>query len=218
MLDDVVGALTTSRGRAAPAIENALRYREARRLADLDALTGLHNRRYFHETLEREVARAHRYGAQLALIVLDVDDFKAINEQIGHLAGDGVLAEAAERIRSVVRPADVACRVGGDEFAIILPESGLAQADQLFRRVQAAVVAPPIGQVRPLELLGRRRRADAGRRRDVVVRARGRGALPREEAPARRAPTQRSTPTPPEAVGVRARHCAAHPVAERNGR
>src|SRR3954469_13527611 len=63
--------------RAGPAIENAKRFREARQLADLDALTGLHNRRYFHETLSREVARAHRYDRQLALVVLDLDDFKA---------------------------------------------------------------------------------------------------------------------------------------------
>jgi GGDEF domain-containing protein len=104
--------------RAGPAIENARRFREARQLADLDALTGLHNRRYFHETLAREVARAHRYGRQRALIVFDLDDFKAINDRIGHLAGDGVLAETAERVKDVVRSADVACRVGGDEFAV----------------------------------------------------------------------------------------------------
>jgi diguanylate cyclase (GGDEF)-like protein len=132
--------------RAGPAIENANRFREARQLADLDALTGLHNRRYFHETLAREVARAHRYDRQLALIVFDLDDFKAINDRIGHLAGDAVIAESAERVRDVVRSADFACRVGGDEFAVILPESTLADADQLYRRLQAAISARPIGQ------------------------------------------------------------------------
>ena len=132
--------------RAGPAVENARRFREARRLADLDALTGLHNRRYFHETLEREVSRAQRYGRKLALIVFDLDDFKAINDRIGHLAGDSVLAEASERVRSAVRSADIACRVGGDEFAIVLPESTLDDADQLYRRVRAAVSAGPIGQ------------------------------------------------------------------------
>src|SRR3954454_19199264 len=132
--------------RAGPAIENARRFREARKLADLDALTGLHNRRYFHETLGREVARAQRYDRQLALIVLDLDDFKAINDRIGHLAGDAVIAESAERVRDVVRSADIACRVGGDEFAVILPGSALADADQLYRRLQAAVSARPIGQ------------------------------------------------------------------------
>ena len=135
--------------RAGPAIDNARRFREARQLADLDALTGLHNRRYFHETLAREVARAQRYSRSLALVVFDLDDFKAINDRIGHLAGDGVLAEAADRVRDVVRSADVACRVGGDEFAVILPESSLKDADQLYKRLEQAI------SIRP----GRRRRA-----------------------------------------------------------
>jgi diguanylate cyclase (GGDEF)-like protein len=132
--------------RAGPAIENARRFREARQLADLDALTGLHNRRYFHETLAREVARAQRYGRQLALIIFDLDDFKAINDRIGHLSGDAVLAETAERVRDVVRSADIACRVGGDEFAVILPESTAADADQLYHRLHGAVSSRPVGQ------------------------------------------------------------------------
>jgi diguanylate cyclase (GGDEF)-like protein len=138
--------------RAGPAIENARRFREAKQLADLDALTGLHNRRYFHETLAREVARAHRYQRNLALIIFDLDDFKAINDHIGHLAGDGVLAEAAERVREVVRSADIACRVGGDEFAVILPESRLADADQLYTRLQKAVSVRPVGEAGPLRI------------------------------------------------------------------
>jgi diguanylate cyclase (GGDEF)-like protein len=138
--------------RAGPAIENALRFREARQQADLDALTGLHNRRYFHETLAREVARAQRYDRRLALVVFDLDGFKAINDRIGHLAGDGVLAAVAERVRSVVRSADVACRVGGDEFGVILPESTLADAELLSQRMQAAVAASPIGEAGTLQL------------------------------------------------------------------
>src|SRR5437773_8851384 len=132
--------------RAGPAIENARRFREARQLADLDALTGLHNRRYFHETLARECARAHRYERKLSLIVFDLDDFKEINDRIGHLAGDTVLAEAAERVRDVVRTSDIACRVGGDEFAVILPESAIGDADQLYRRIQNAISSRQLGQ------------------------------------------------------------------------
>ncbi|MGD0715480.1 MAG: sensor domain-containing diguanylate cyclase [Gaiellaceae bacterium] len=132
-------------GRAAPTIENARRFREARQLADLDALSGLHNRRYFHETLARDVARAQRYGRRLALIVFDLDDFKDINDRVGHLAGDAVLAEASERMRDAIRSADVVCRVGGDEFAVIMPESGLEHADQLFARIQATISERPIG-------------------------------------------------------------------------
>ena len=145
--EDDVRELETLATHAGPAIENARRFREARQLADLDALTGLHNRRFFHETLAREVARAHRYDRRLALVIFDLDDFKDINDKIGHLAGDSVLAEAAGRIRSVVRSADIACRVGGDEFAVVLPESSLDDADQLYRRIQNEVSARPIGQI-----------------------------------------------------------------------
>ena len=150
--EQAIEELESLASRAGPALENARRFREARQLADLDALTGLHNRRYFHETLAREVARAQRYNRQLALIVFDLDDFKEVNDRIGHLAGDSVLAEAAERVRGVVRSADIACRVGGDEFAVILPESALADADQLYRRIQAAVSSRPISQIGTLYL------------------------------------------------------------------
>src|SRR5207342_500192 len=94
-----------------PAIENARRYGEARELAETDALTGLYNQRYFHETLRREVMRAQRYERNLALIVFDLDDFKNINDDIGHLAGDRVLSQAAERFRDAVRSVDIACRI-----------------------------------------------------------------------------------------------------------
>jgi diguanylate cyclase (GGDEF)-like protein len=144
--EEMIRELEELAKRAGPAIENAWRFREARKLADLDALTGLHNRRYFHETLAREVSRAQRYSRQLALIVFDLDDFKAINDRIGHLSGDAVLAETAERVRDVVRSADIACRVGGDEFSVILPESSTADADQLYHRLRGAVSSRPVGQ------------------------------------------------------------------------
>src|SRR6266511_1225130 len=150
--DEDVRRLETLALRAGPAIENARRFREARQLADLDALTGLHNRRFFHETLARECARAHRYERKLSLIVFDLDDFKDINDRIGHLAGDAVLSEAAERVRDVVRSADIACRVGGDEFAVILPESRLRDADQLYARLRTALSSKPVGQAGPLTM------------------------------------------------------------------
>ena len=150
--EEMIRELEELAKRAGPAIENARRFREARQLADLDALTGLHNRRYFHETLAREVARAHRYGRKLALIIFDLDDFKAINDRIGHLSGDAVLAETAERVRDVVRSADIACRVGGDEFSVILPESSTGNADQLYHRLRGAVSSRPVGQAGRLSL------------------------------------------------------------------
>jgi diguanylate cyclase (GGDEF)-like protein len=127
------------------AIENARRYGEARKLAETDALTGLFNQRYFHETLRREVMRAHRYTRKLTLIVFDLDDFKSINDQIGHLAGDRVLAQAADRLREAVRSVDVACRIGGDEFAVIMPESSAEDGEQLFRRVHNSMRGTALG-------------------------------------------------------------------------
>jgi diguanylate cyclase (GGDEF)-like protein len=144
--DDDVRRLEELGERVAPAIENARRFREARQLADLDSLTGLHNRRYFYETLGREVDRAQRYQRRLSLVIVDVDGFKEINDRIGHLAGDAVLAEIADRIRQVVRSADIPCRVGGDEFAVIVPEVEVGQARQLVGRIQRAVSAQPIAR------------------------------------------------------------------------
>ena len=132
--------------RVAPALENARLFQETRRLADLDALTGLHNRRYFQETLAREVARAHRYSRPLALVLIDIDHFKEINDRIGHLAGDAALSETAERVREAVRESDIPCRVGGDELGLILPESRLADAQLLANRIEQAVVARPVAR------------------------------------------------------------------------
>jgi diguanylate cyclase (GGDEF)-like protein len=140
--------------RAAPAIENARRFREARQLADLDALTGMHNRRYFYQALEREVSRARRYDRALSLIVIDLDDFKQVNDRVGHLAGDEVLAVASERIQGAVRTADIACRIGGDEFAVILPESALEDARLLFSRIEDAIAEAPVGQAERLGVSG----------------------------------------------------------------
>ena len=129
---------------AGPAIENAKRYLEARQLAEMDALTGLHNRRHFDEALEREIARAKRYERSLALLLLDLDDFKEINDRVGHLGGDAVLADIGSRVRETLRSADIACRVGGDELAVILPESTVQDAEQLYGRLLAALNARPL--------------------------------------------------------------------------
>jgi len=135
---DVERAESLTEG-AVPAIENALRYRETRELAETDALTGLYNQRYFHETLRREVMRAQRYERKLALVIFDLDNFKAINDSLGHASGDRVIAQAADRLREAVRNVDIACRIGGDEFAVILPESSGEDASQLYRRVRESM-------------------------------------------------------------------------------
>ena len=91
------------------------------------------------------MTRAHRYQRKLTLIVFDLDDFKSINDQVGHLAGDRVLAQAADRLREAVRSVDVACRIGGDEFAVIMPESAAEDGEQLFRRVHNSMRGTALG-------------------------------------------------------------------------
>jgi diguanylate cyclase (GGDEF)-like protein len=150
--DESADALEALALRAGPALGNAQRFVEATRISELDPLTGLGNRRVFHQLLAREVARSRRYGRRLALIVLDLDDFKRINDRLGHLAGDEVLAEVANRMRSCIRSTDVGCRVGGDEFAVILPESNRGDADHLAARIERAVGSEPIAKAGTLKI------------------------------------------------------------------
>jgi diguanylate cyclase (GGDEF)-like protein len=145
-------ALDALARRAGPAVANARRFSQAREQAELDSLTGLHNRRLFYEFLAREIARAQRYERYVSLIVFDLDDFKRINDRIGHLGGDAVLAEVANRVRSVVRATDIACRVGGDEFAVILPESGRDDAELLADRIALAIRGQKIEKVGSLKI------------------------------------------------------------------
>ncbi len=145
-------ALDALARRAGPAIANARSFAEAREQAELDSLTGLRNRRLFYDSLGREIARAQRYGHMVSLVVFDLDDFKRINDHVGHLGGDAVLSEVADRIRAVVRSTDIACRVGGDEFAIILPESSREDAELLAERIAYAIRSQTIGKVGGLDI------------------------------------------------------------------
>jgi diguanylate cyclase (GGDEF)-like protein len=150
--DDEIAELELIAQTSAPAIRNAQEFREARQLADVDALTGVHNRRYFEETLERECARAHRYERRIALLVLDIDDFKKTNDRLGHLGGDAVLAAVAECLLAATRQTDVACRIGGDEFAVVLPEAGGRDAEQLYRRIQLTLGSNTSGPAERIHL------------------------------------------------------------------
>lgn len=143
-------ALEDLAARAGPALDNARRYLEARRLADLDGRTGLHNARYFEEALEREVARARRHNRPLALVVFDLDDFKQINDRFLHVGGNIALAGVAERLREVLRTSDIAARYGGDEFTVILTEAGVEEAQNFYARLRAQVSGTriePVGTV-----------------------------------------------------------------------
>jgi diguanylate cyclase (GGDEF)-like protein len=150
--DETQQALEDLAARAGPALDNARRYLEARRLADLDARTGLHNSRYFEETLAREVARARRYGRKLALVEFDLDDFKQINDRLGHPAGHVALADVADRLREVVRASDVAARVGGDEFGVILSEATIDDAREFYSRLREQMAAKPLEPVGRISL------------------------------------------------------------------
>lgn len=131
----------TMANEAAMALENAKLYEEARALADHDPLTGFFNHRYLHERLGEEVVRAGRSRRPVSLLMIDLDDFKLVNDTFGHLFGDRVLAWVAERIRSTLRVTDVAARYGGDEFAVILPDSDHAAAVHAGERIVAAFQA-----------------------------------------------------------------------------
>ena len=102
--------------------------RDLRDQAIRDPLTGLYNRRFLEETLDREVARATRGKSALAVVMLDLDKFKLLNDTFGHSAGDVVLREVGHLLRENVRAADVACRYGGDEFIIVMPDTTLDNA------------------------------------------------------------------------------------------
>jgi diguanylate cyclase (GGDEF)-like protein len=129
---------TTMAHEAAMALENARLYETARNLADRDPLTGFFNHRYLHERLAEEVVRAVRTHRPLSVVMLDLDDFKLVNDSFGHLYGDGVLVHVAELIRSSLRASDVPARYGGDEFALILPETTFEDAAGVAARMLAA--------------------------------------------------------------------------------
>jgi diguanylate cyclase (GGDEF)-like protein len=128
---------------AAMALENARNYEAALDLADRDPLTGFFNHRYLHERLSEEVVRAIRTRQPLSVLMLDLDDFKLVNDTFGHVYGDRVLVYVAETLRASLRASDVAARYGGDEFALILPETDAPGAARVAERILEAFRVSP---------------------------------------------------------------------------
>jgi diguanylate cyclase (GGDEF)-like protein len=119
--------------------------RQAERNAHTDALTGLGNRHWMRTMFEREVVRALHSDKALCLMMIDVDNFKAFNDQYGHIAGDRVLVAVAEALREYLRPTDLVARFGGDEFAVLLPDLQITQARQTAERIRQQIgeMSPP---------------------------------------------------------------------------
>jgi len=117
---------------------------ELRQIAMSDGLTGTMTRRGWVEAAEREIARSGRYGTEASIIVLDVDHFKLVNDVYGHPAGDAVLRVIAQRCRDALRDSDLLGRIGGEEFAVLLPETDAQGAAELAERLREAIAAAPV--------------------------------------------------------------------------
>jgi diguanylate cyclase (GGDEF)-like protein len=126
---------------AAAAIARAEALEEAQRLAITDALTGLYNARYFSGRLDAEIQRAQRYGHEVALLIVDSDALKHVNDRLGHAAGNELLVSLARTIRENVRASDLVARFGGDEFVVLQPETGLDSALGIAERIREAAYA-----------------------------------------------------------------------------
>ena len=118
-------------------------HEEIYRLMTVDGLTELHNKRFFTEAIDKEISRARRYGRSFGIVVFDIDHFKRINDTYGHLAGDSVLRQLGALVRGRVRRDDVPARIGGEEFAVILPEINREGALAFAEKLRVAVAETP---------------------------------------------------------------------------
>ncbi|QTA81924.1 GGDEF and GAF domains-containing protein [Desulfonema limicola] len=122
------------------AAENAFLHQKIKELAMIDSLTGINNRHFFDEILQREIERVIRYNYTICVLMIDLDDFKSINDNFGHLTGDRVLRSIADILRLSIRESDFLARFGGDEFVILMPYAGETEGFKLANRIQQLVM------------------------------------------------------------------------------
>ena len=145
---DAFDAIALSRAQvvaehATLALRNAERYRTARDRAFIDDVTEVYNARYLLEAMDRELRRAERYSAELSVLFLDLDRFKLVNDRHGHLVGSQALRQLSRVLAECVRQVDTLARYGGDEFTIVLPDTGEAGAGQVADRIRRVVEETP---------------------------------------------------------------------------
>ena len=128
--------LSTFANHSAVAIENILLYKRTQLLSITDGLTGLYNHRYFQEQMQIELSRSQRYDLNFALLLMDIDNFKDINDNYGHLVGDELLRKVSYYLKKSIRESDIVARYGGDEFVLLLPETPKANAMIVGERIR----------------------------------------------------------------------------------
>jgi diguanylate cyclase (GGDEF)-like protein len=159
--DRVIGTLTVFVDKASPprpeqnqylyvfssfvssVIDHAYIALQARKQAKTDSLTGISNHRHFHETLDREISRVNRRRGMFTLVLLDIDNFKKVNDTYGHQVGDAVLVDMTREIMTMIRAGDVLARYGGEEFGLILPDTDLGGAEILADRILKTIASHP---------------------------------------------------------------------------
>ena len=157
----------------AAAIQNASYIEKVRMLANLDGLTGIYNRRSFEIKISEKMAEASRYGGGLALLMIDIDKFKSINDEFGHLLGDEVLRQVSTILKQNLRKVDLLCRYGGEEFVVIAPATTGQNAIGLADKLRKAIAQFPFpGIPRPVTIsAGVSEYPAQGESRDDLVRA-----------------------------------------------
>ena len=144
MQDQQRRTLTAAAALLAVSLKNAQLFREVHEHSVRDALTGCFNRRHALEVIDAELRRSRRSGMPLSMVMFDIDHFKRINDRLGHLAGDAVLAAIGGRMKAVLRGSDMKCRYGGEEFLVLLPDTPLAGAQRVAETLRAEIHDHPV--------------------------------------------------------------------------